>query len=164
VHTRTRLATLGVTATLALGLFATAGHAAVIDPLPIGPDVTFAGVVNGAEADGVIQVVCPGPIIPGETGHPASGQDLEVVTAPATSADSGYTGTAADSIDVYILTPTGTASGPAVVFNSFFVEEPIPTTLELPCSGSGSVAYVPDPTSPTARTATVAVTFENIAL
>lgn len=163
MRTRTRLATLGVTATLALGVSATAGHA-VTDPLPIRPGVTFAGVVNGAETDGVIQVVCPGPITPAETGHPVSGQYLEVVTAPATSAVSGFTGTAADSIDAYILTPTGAAVGPDVVFNSFYVQEPIPTGIELPCSGSGSVAFVPEPTSATARTATVAVTFENIAL
>jgi hypothetical protein len=163
VRTRNRLATLGVTATLALGVSATAGHA-VTDPLPIGPDITFAGVVNGVEANGVIQVVCPGPITPGETGHPVSGQHLEVVTAPATSTVSGFTGTKADSIDAYILTPAGTATGPAIVFNAFYVEESIPTSLNLPCYGTGSVIFVPEPTSPTARTATVAVTFENIAL
>ena len=163
MRTRTRLATLSVTATLALGLSATAGHA-VTDPLPIGPGITFSGVVNGAETNAVIQVVCPGPITPGETGHPVSGQYLEVVTAPATNADTGYTGTAADSIDAYILTPTGTATGPAVVFNSFYVKEPIPTSIELPCSGTGSTTFVPEPTSPTARSATVTVTFENIAL
>ena len=163
MRTRIRLATLGVTATLALSVSVTAGHA-VTDPLPIGPNVIFVGVVNGAEANGVIQVVCPGPLTPGETGHPASGQYLEVVTAPATAAASGFTGTAADSIDAYILTPTGVAAGPVVVFNSFFVEEPIPTTIELPCYGTGSTTFVPEPTSPTARTATVAVTFEDIAL
>lgn len=119
---------------------------------------------NGGEADGVIQVVCPGPITHAETGHPVSGQYLEAVTTPATSADSGSTGTAAISIDAFILTSTGAGSAPAVVFNSFFVEEPLPTSLELPCSGSGGVAFVPEPTSPTARTAAVAVTFENIVL
>ena len=163
MRTRTRLATLGVTATLALSLSATAGHA-VTDPLPIGPGITFSGVVDGAETNGVIKVVCPGPATQGETGHPVSGQYLEVVTAPPVSADTGYTGTAADSIDAYILTPTGAANGPVVVFKSFYVEEPIPTTIELPCSGTGTAAFVPEPTSNTARTATVTLTFENIAL
>lgn len=163
MRTRNRLAALGVTTALALGLSATAGHAAT-DPLPIGPNTAFDGVVNGASGDAVIQVVCPGPITSGETGHPAAGQYLEVVAEPSSSAASGFTGSAADSIDAYIVTPTGAASGPVVVFNSFYVQEPIPTTIELPCSGTGDATFVPEPTSPTARTAVVAVTFQNIAL
>lgn len=71
------------------------------------------------------------------------------MTASATSTDSGF---------------TGTAAAPSIVFNSLFVEEPIPTGIELPCSGNGSAAFVPAPAGTTARTATVTVTFENIAL
>lgn len=164
MRTRFRLATLGITATLALSVSAVAGHAAVIDPLPIGPGVTFSGVVNGAEADAAIKVVCPGPITPGETGHPVSGQYLEVVTAPSSTTGSGYTGTAANSIAAFIVTPSGTSAGPVVVFNSFYVQEPIPTGIEVPCGGTGTVTFVPEPTSTTARSAVVKVSFENIAL
>jgi hypothetical protein len=35
----------------------------------------------------------------------------------------------------------------------------IPTALVLPCYGTGTVAFVPNPTSTTARNATVPVTF-----
>jgi hypothetical protein len=161
VRIRNRLAALGGTVVLALSASATVGHA-VTDPLPIEPNVTFAGVVNGAEANAVIKVFCPGPITPGRTGNPISGQYLEVVTTPVVSTDSGFTGSAAHFIDAFIVTPTGAASGPVVVFNSFYVEEPIPTTIELPCSGPGSATFVPEPTSPTARTAVVSVTFENV--
>ncbi|HWG26008.1 hypothetical protein [Actinospica sp.] len=160
---RNRLAALGVTTTLALGVSAAVGHA-VTDPLPIGPNTAFAGVVNGVEANAVIQVVCPGPVTAGELGHPVSGQYLEVVTGPVSSTDSGFTGSAAHSIDAFIVTPTGAVSGPVVVFNSFYVKEPIPTTIELPCSGTGEATFVPEPTSPTARTAVVSVTFQNIAV
>lgn len=160
---RNRLAVLGVTTTLALGVSAAAGHA-VTDPLPIGPDIAFAGVVNGVEANAVIQVVCPGPVTAGETGHPVSGQHLEVVAEAVSSTDYGYTGSAADSIDAYIATPTGANPGPIVVFKAFYVQEAIPTSIELPCSGTGSVTFVPEPTSPTARSAVVSVTFENIAV
>lgn len=163
MRTRTRLATVSATATLALSVSVTAGHA-VTDPLPIGPDITFSGVVNGAESNAAIQVVCIGPIIVGETGHPAAGQYLEVVTAPAASAAAGFTGTAADAINAYILTPTSASAGPVIVFNSFYVEEPIPTGIELPCTGTGSATFVPEPTSPTARSTTVALTFEDIGL
>ena len=158
---RNRLATLGVTAALALGASAAVGHA-VTDPLPIEPNVAFAGIVNGAEANAVIKVVCPGPVTSGEVGHPIAGQYLEVVTTPVTSTDSGFTGSLAHSIDAYLVTPTGAATGPVVVFNSFYVKEPIPTTIYLPCSGPGDATFVPEPTSPTARTAIVSVIFQNI--
>ena len=160
---RNRLAALGVATTLALGVSVAVGHA-VTDPLPIGPNMPFAGIVNGAEANAVITVVCPGPVTAGELGHPVSGQYLEVVTGPVSSTDSGFTGSAADSIDAFIVTPTGAVSGPAVVFKDFYVKESIPTTIELPCSGTGEVTFVPEPTSPTAHSAVVSVTFENIAV
>lgn len=158
---RNRLAALGITAALALSASATVGHA-VTDPLPIEPNVAFSGLVNGAQANAVVKVVCPGPVVIGETGHPAAGQYLEVVTTPVTSTDSGFTGSLGHSIDAYLVTPTGAATGPVVVFNSFYVEEPIPTTILLPCSGPGSATFVPEPTSPTARAAVVSVIFQNI--
>lgn len=163
MRNRNRLAALGVSTALALATSAAVGHA-VTDPLPIRPNMVFSGVVNGAETNAVIKVVCPGPVTSNEVGHPVSGQYLEVVTSPVIASNSGYTGSAANSIDAYIATPTGAVVGPVVVFNSFYVEEPIPTTLELPCSGTGSVIFVPEPTSPTARDSVVSVTFENIAV
>lgn len=38
----------------------------------------------------------------------------------------------------------------------------IPTTIEVPCAGPGEAAFVPEPTSATARTAILAVTFRSI--
>jgi hypothetical protein len=52
---------------------------------------------------------------------------------------------------------------PPIVLTSFFAPVPIPTTLNLPCGGSGVVSFVPIPTSPTARGVAVNVLFVNIA-
>lgn len=58
--------------------------------------------------------------------------------------------------------PSTTATNTPVILRDYAVSAPIPTSLTLPCSGSGTVAFVPEPTSPTAHTATVTVTFTSI--
>jgi hypothetical protein len=103
-------------------------------------------------------MACFGPIRPGQTGHPFAGQTVEVLPAPvSTTSDIGFTGSAADDIDVHFPTPT-VANAP-VVLHDYAVTAPIPVSLTLPCFGSGPVTFVPNPTSPTARTATVTVSF-----
>ncbi len=144
----------------AFGL-STAG-AAVVDPGPIGPHSYFVGEVNGASVNAVIQVVCPGPVVSGQTGHPVSGQSVDVMpAASSTSAGVGYTGESANSVRVDF---GNAATSAAVVLTSYVVKAAIPTALELPCSGTGTVAFVPEPTSSTARTALVKVTYQNIAV
>jgi hypothetical protein len=138
--------------------------AQVSDPLPIGPNLPFVGLVDGVDNNAVIKMVCPGPISPAETGHPLGGQTLEVSTLlPASVAAPGNTGSAATQIDADFNTVSAAGANPPVVFNSFFVQEPIPITDVFPCSGSGAVTFVPLPTSATARSFTVGVTFGNIA-
>ena len=135
----------------------------VQDPLPIGPNEYFVGLVNGKTADATIDMVCPSPFSPGETGHPLAGQTLEVETVLAITSVTGYTGSAAHSIDaLFNPTSVGTSANPPVVFTSFFAPAPIPTTDTFPCSGSGVISFVPLPTSPTARGFAVSVTFGNI--
>lgn len=158
----TRIAALGASTLLALAATAATASAAVIDPLPIGPGIAFTGQVGGVSTGAVIQVGCFGPVTPGETGHPLAGQYLEVVTGPDSSATAGYTGTLATSINAYIEALSATTTPPpAAVFTSFYVEAKIPTTINVPCYGPGTVAFVPVPTSPTARTSSIPVTFES---
>jgi hypothetical protein len=159
VSIRIRLAALGASALLAVAGTASAASAAVHDPVPVSPDVSFAGLVNGQSSLATIEVACIVPAAAGATGHPLPGQTLEVVPAPATSAAGGYTGSLGTGIDAYVDLPTSASAAGVVVFNSFYVQEPIPTGITVPCSGPGSVSFVPEPTSPTARTATVPVTF-----
>jgi hypothetical protein len=135
----------------------------VQDPVPIGPNEYFTGLVNHHPPGlAPIYVVCPGPITVGETGHPLAGQPVEVEPGvSATTMDLGYTGSAGDSITAVLATPVS-----AIIlgsFRSYFVPVNIPTGIRVPCYGSGTVAFIPSPGSPTARAATLTVTFVNIA-
>jgi hypothetical protein len=152
------------TAVLALALApaAAAGAKARQDPVPIGPNEYFTGLVNNhPPGQAVIYVICPGPA--GGTGHPAGNQPVEVETAsPTSTSDLGYTGSTGDEITAAL----GTASTSIVLarFTSYFVQQYIPTGIEVPCSGTGTVAFIPSPGSSTAKTAILGVTFENIAV
>ena len=134
----------------------------VQDPLPIGPNVPFIGLVNGKSSDALITMVCPGPIAAGETGHPLGGQYVEVETVLPVTSVTGNTGSAGTQIDAVFGADTAANVNPPVVFTAFFVKEAIPTTDVFPCGGSGVVTFVPLPTSATAHSFTVPVTFGNI--
>jgi hypothetical protein len=69
----------------------------------------------------------------------------------------GYTGSAAHQVNVGFGISSGAVT--PVVLTSWAVPAKIPTTLLLPCYGTGTVTFAPYPTSPTARSATVTVTF-----
>jgi hypothetical protein len=154
------LVPLAVAATAALGTASAAAAGPVQDPLPIGPDQYFNAQVNGASVNAAITVVCPGPV---GKGHPVAGQSVEafLVVPPVTSV-LGYTGTAAHSIDAY-FPGVPPIVNPPVVLSGYFAKYAIPTTLTLPCGGTGTVVFAPTPTSPTARSFTVTVRFLNIA-
>ena len=151
------------TAVLTLALAPTvAGARTVHDPVAIGPDQYFSGQVNShPPGQAIIYVVCPGP--EGTTGHPRGDQPVDVELASSTSGtDVGYTGSAGDEITAAL----GTSSSTIVIanFTDYGVQVDIPTTIEVPCSGTGTVAFIPSPTSGTAKTAILDVTFENIAV
>ena len=91
-------------------------------------------------------MVCPGPVGgPTSTGHPIAGQSVEVflVLPPITPA-LGYTGSSAHEIDAY-FGPLSSAANPPVRLTGYFVKFAIPTTLNLPCGGTGVVDFVPTP-------------------
>jgi hypothetical protein len=143
-------------AVLAGTAFATSATAAE-DPIPVRPDMSFHGLVNGHAGSASILVGCFGPIFPGKTGHPLAGQTVEAdSTPPGTTAD-GYTGSAAKSL---VVTFSSSPSGSILVIGTlinFYQPVPIPTSLDLPCSGVAQVGFTPEPTSPTARPSAVKV-------
>ena len=130
----------------------------------VGPNQYFRGRVNGQNglaAPAVIRMACFGPIIPGQTGHPMAGQTVEVVRKTASVAGSGFTGPNATSIVVFfgVLPPTPVATG-NITFTRYGVAQAIPTSLLLPCAGTGNVNFVPLPMSPpTSRAAAVRVNY-----
>jgi hypothetical protein len=92
--------------------------------IPVGPHQYFSGVVNGHTAQATIRMACFGPIRPGQTGHPFTGQTVEAVLDPVpTARDVGFTGSAADAIDVHFPTPVPTLP---VVLRAYQVPAAIP--------------------------------------
>ncbi|SRR6266849_5705785 len=148
-------AALGVT----LAAAASAAPIPVQDPVPIGPNEYFSGFINGhPPGQAVITVICPGPAT---TGHPAGNQTIEVKTAqPTSTTDLGFTGSAGKRITA-ALSPSSTTTVLAT-FTSYFVPKKIPTSITVPCSGTGKVVFAPSPTSSTAKSAALTVTFLNI--
>jgi hypothetical protein len=145
------------------GLSASAGAAT---HAKVGPHQYFDGLVNGSTGVGspaIVKVVCPGP--DSGAGHPLAGQTVEVTAPKAILPTSGYTGKSATSVSVFFGAPPPAAAGPGQVdFIKYGVAKAIPRSLDLPCSGTGHVTFVPFPQSPpTSRAATVAVEYVNVA-
>ncbi len=138
-----------------------------VDHPRVGPHQYFEGLVNGSPGIGgpaVIKVVCPGPT--GQTGHPLAGQTVEVELPKVVLSDSGYTGDDATDITAFFgPPPPSAASSGHVKFTKYGVAKPIPTSLDVPYSGDGSVTFVPFPKSPPASQSTsVAVEFAHVAV
>ncbi len=112
----------------------------VKDPVPIAPGQPFAGLVNGASSGAVIEMACFGPVHPGQTGHPLADQSVEVQRSPK---GPGSTGKARQIVAE--LSVREGASVPLELgrFSSYYVAIPIPTTLRLPCDGSGTLTFAP---------------------
>jgi hypothetical protein len=123
---------------------------------PIQPNQPFGGVVNGNTEQGTVYVACPGPVFPGRTGPPAGNQSLMVVFGNL----GGNTGAAGTSV-VAAFREDPSAS---LKFTEYGVPQAVPSSLRLPCGGSGSVSFHPAPTSTTARTDVVPVNYVNIAV
>lgn len=156
------MAAVAATPAVAAVTPSTASHGAAIPVLLIGPNQYFSGYINGhPPGQAIIWTNCIGPVQPSQTGHPLPNQTVEVEPAsPAgAAADLGYTGSAANSI-VATLGPSSTAFSAIGTFTAYDVIEYIPTTITVPCSGSGVVSFTPSPGSPSASPATLNVTFE----
>jgi hypothetical protein len=123
--------------------------------VPVGPNQSFSGVVNGSTANATVYVVCPGPTHPGQLGRPFADK-WQVILGGR-----GFTGSAGNRIVATISPPATAASS---TFTAYGVPQAFPATLLLPCSGTGTAVFTPTPTSSTARAAIVTVRFVNIAV
>lgn len=148
-----------ISAAVTVAALCTAAASAAANPVPIGPNQYFAGLVNGTHDNAVVYMACPGPAYPGQLGHPVSGQSVSVTQTSALT--NGFTGSLANSI---VVTFTVSVTNPAITLKYYDTPAAIPTTLLLPCSGKGQVRYDPAPTSQTAHADVVGVTFINIAV
>ena len=135
-----------------------------------GPKQFFTGVINGKDGNTTIPITikmaCFGPVRPGQTGHPMSGQTVAVhqlFPPSSTTASLGETG-GDSTIGVFFAAPAsavsiGPAAGGTLVFTRYDKPKPLPTSLTLPCSGTGTVWFSPIPVVPPSRSASVPVDF-----
>lgn len=149
-----KLLILGASLVVASSAAVVSGADAAIPPQgKVGPNQVFAASVNGQLGIGraaTIRTACFGAVRPGETGHPVSGQTVEVFRPEVIVAHDGFTGPNATSISAFFNAPPPPPVGLAgnVTFTRYAVPKSIPTSLVLPCAGSGNVYFVPFPSTP----------------
>jgi hypothetical protein len=157
MHSFRTMLTVGA---LAAVLVVAVPGAAAAAPSKIGPNQHFAGFVNGQSSDATIYVVCSGPS--GQTGHVAGGQTLSVRKA---ACGPGFTGPFSQ-IYAWVVPPPGGPPPTQVTFTRYGTMG-MPTSLTVPCGGTGKVEFSSCPyLAPCADgwvPAYVDVTFNNIA-
>jgi hypothetical protein len=136
------------------------------DDGPIGPKQYFYGEVFGLSSSTAlngIEVACAGPAT---TGHPVAGQYVAAhqIYPPATTT-AGYTGNDGTEINVNLVYSRGTITVVTPVFATlryYDQKVEIPTSLTVPCSGTGVLDFMPSPDPDNSGTASdVSVTFES---
>ncbi len=155
--------TLGLVILGTLALSLPAGAAA-----KVGPHQFFTGVINGTDGNTVtpigIEMACFGPLHPGQTGHPLRGQTLAVHQLFPPSPTDGSLGNTGDdsTIDVFFRAPppaSAEATADPTAFTRYDKTKKLPTSLTLPCSGTGTVWFVPIPVVPPSQSAAAPVQF-----
>jgi hypothetical protein len=148
---------LAAVAVIALGLQAGPSQAG-----SVGPKQYFTGVINGKDGNTTIPIkikmACTGAA---QTGHPLAGQTLAVHQLfPPASGSLGYTGNDSN-IGVFFAAPPGAPQADATsrMFTRYDSPKSLPTSLTLPCSGTGKVWFSPVPVVPPSRSAVVPVRF-----
>lgn len=121
---------------------------AMADGGQVGPKQYFYGEVFGltsATTQDVIQVACAGPA---STGHPVAGQYVAAHQFfPPTTTTYGYTGNFGTEIDVNLTWSAGTITVVTPVFAKltfYDTSAEIPTSLTVPCSGTGVASFTPN--------------------
>ncbi len=154
------------TTVLGAGLLFTLASAGVASadgslPVPIGPNQYYVGLINGVSSGAVVKTDCASPTTPSQTGHPLGSQTAMVTLYDSVTTTWGFTGSIAHSVRVTIG-GSASAGTPAVIgtTTNYYVTLPFPSTLTVPCSGTGTATFTALPTDTNAKDATVPVTFQ----
>jgi hypothetical protein len=132
-----------MTRAFALAATAVAVFAFAISPAGaqqrIGPNQHFAGRVNGRRTAAVVYTACAGPVSAGRTGPVAGGQTLSVVRAKR---GNGYTGLFTEIYAWFVPQSATTTTAPVQLkFISYNAPQAIPTSVQVPCDGTGQVEF-----------------------
>lgn len=142
----------------ASGSVATAGASGLIRP-----NQHFAGVVNGKRAHAVVYTACPGPASGGRTGPIVGGQTLSVARV---ASGHGYTGLF-NQVYAWFVQDSSVNGPQQLKFTTYGTKQAIPSTVRVPCDGTGQVEFSSCPhLAPCAYgwvPTLVGVTFVNIA-
>lgn len=135
-----------------------AGAAGVTAIQPIQPNQRFTGLVNGSPGPVVVRTFCPGPVsVDGGTGPAIGGQTVSVELG-------GHGGGNTGALGRVVRARFVEDAGVTFTFVRYGVAQAVPSTLRLPCDGTGSVRFEPFPGwGGRAAAAVVPVTYQNIA-
>lgn len=149
--------TLGVSVAL-LGFVTSTSAAGAATP--IRPHQHYIGLINRRHVNATIYVVCPGPATLNRTGPPAGNQTVSVVRVLTGSGDTG-------SLGHTIWAEFNGDLTHVAHFTHYNTPASIPTSLQLPCQGTGTVTFTTCfgtlPCTVDARDDVVPVSFINIA-
>lgn len=162
-RTASRVAIASAVMLIAGGALATP---ALADGGQVGPKQYFNGELFGltsSTAHDVIQVSCAGPET---TGHPVAGQYVAAHQFfPPVTTSYGYTGNSGTEIDVNLIYSVGTITVVTPTFATltyYDTKAEIPTSLTVPCSGTGVLVFTPSPDPDSSGIASdVGVTFQS---
>lgn len=161
--TASRVAVASALALIAGGALAAP---AMADGGQVGPKQYFHGEVFGlpsSNAQNTIQVACAGPE---STGHPVAGQYVAAHQFfPPVTATYGYTGNFGTEIDVNLIYSVGTITVVTPIFAKltfYDTKAEIPTSLTVPCNGTGVAVFAPSPDPDgSGKASDVSVTFQS---
>jgi hypothetical protein len=150
-HRPIRIAVAVVVAALTGALLPSTAHAAG----PISEVQQFVGQVNGKTNGAVVLVSCNGP--EGLGRHPVGGTVSVTPAIAQPPATTGFTG-----FNTKVAVTFGSGNTASVVLTTWGVAAPIPGSLVLPCRGTGTVTFTPEPNPTEVVPATVTVTYQDI--
>jgi hypothetical protein len=106
---------------------------------PIGPNQHFSGLVDGTRTSAIVYTVCGGPAWAGRVGPVAGGQTLAVTKART---GHGQTGPFTQIYAWFVPQSGGPTTAPTQLkFTSYRAPQPIPSSVQVPCDGTGMVEF-----------------------
>jgi hypothetical protein len=104
----------------------------------IGPNQHFVGLVNGSKANAEVRVACGGPVYSGRTGPVVGGQNMSVARVANGGGDTGPF----HAVYAWFVPASASSTPPTQLkFTAYGVPQSIPTSIQVPCDGSGQVEF-----------------------